>query len=645
MDFKEIIAKLIYTNLQNCMKEESIDNGCELTENDIKDYIEVPKEESNGDYAFPCFRLAKILRQAPNMIADKLKAQINDDVKAGSKQQANEEAKTNSNVQENKDTQRDEEVQTNSNVQENDNTQIKQKNNVSIIEKVESISGYLNFYIDKSQIVKQAIELFDEQKDEYGKMNIGEGKKVLVEYSSPNIAKPFHIGHLKTTIIGNSLYKIYKNCGFETLSLNHLGDYGTQFAKLIEGYKRWGKDYDLTENPIDKLSEIYKKINELCEQDENVLEECRETFKKLEDGDEYCVKLWNEFKELSLKEFQKIYELLNVKFDSYNGEAFYSDKMQEVIDILEKNGRLIESQGARVVDLEDKGIKTPCIIQKANGSSIYATRDLAAILYRARTYDYDKCIYVVGEEQNLHFKQIFEVAKYLDLDEKYTNGLEHVSYGMIMLPEGKMSTRKGNFVKVEDLLNESIAKAKEIMQDRNLDNKDVVSKQVGIGAVIFEDLKESRIKNQVFDLNEALNFNGETGPYVQYMAVRTKSVLEKALNNKNSADNINENSTNNTNVKEGINYKILTDDASIKLIKLISSFKQIILNSLEKNEPSIITRYSIDVAKAYGVFYDKNKIISDDQESQNARLYLTYMTKVTLENSLKLLGIEVPDKM
>ncbi len=569
-DIKEVIAKLI---------ENAIENS-EINTQEIKEYIEIPKEESNGDYAFPCFKLAKVLRQAPNQIAENLKNNIITDG--------------------------------------------------TVIDKIESVSGYLNFFVDKSQIVKSAIEKFDIQKKDYGKLDVGNGKRVLVEYSSPNIAKPFHIGHLKTTIIGNALYNIYKYCGYETISLNHLGDYGTQFAKLIEGYKRWGKEYDLSTNAIDKLSEIYKRINELCEEDENVLEECRQTFKKLEGGDEYCVKLWNEFKELSLKEFDKIYDLLNVKFDSYKGEAFYSDKMQEVIDILEKNGKLTESQGAKVVDLTDKGIKAPCIIQKSNGSSIYATRDLAAILYRARTYDFDKCIYVVGEEQNLHFKQVFEVAKYLDLDEKYTNGLEHVSYGMIFLPEGKMSTRKGNFVKVEDLLNESISKAKEIMQDRSLEDKEKIAKQVGIGAVIFEDLKESRIKNQIFDLNEALNFNGETGPYVQYMAVRTKSVLDKAGYVPN---------------KDDVDFNVLTDDSSIKLMKLINNFDKIILNSMDKNEPSIITRYSVDVAKAYSIFYNNNKILSEDRESQNARLYLTYMTKITLENALKLLGIEVPEKM
>lgn len=566
MDFKGLIAEAI-SNVTNISKEE------------IKQFIEIPKEESNGDYSFPCFRLAKELKNSPVNIANNIKENI--------------------------------------------------KIDENVISKIDVVNGYLNFYVSKENIVKTAIDKFESQKEEYGKSNIGEGKTVLVEYSSPNIAKPFHIGHLKTTIIGHSLYNIYKSQGFKTLGLNHLGDYGTQFAKLIEAYKRWGTEYDFSENPIDKLADMYVRINNLCSEDENVLEECRETFKKLEDGDQYCTELWNRFKELSLQEFNKIYELLGISFDSMNGEAFYSDKMQEVIDILDEKGKLIESKGAKVVNLEDQGIETPCIIQKANGSSIYATRDLAAIIYRSRTYDFDKCLYVVGEEQRLHFAQVFAVAKYL-VDKKYTDGLEHVYYGMIRLPEGKMSSRKGNFVKVEDLLNEAITKAREIIEQREIENKDLVAKQVGIGAVIFEDLAESRIKNQVFDLKEALNFNGETGPYIQYMAVRTKSVLEKA-------GYIPEANT--------LNVNKATDESSIKLLKYLMNFGNIIINTIEKNEPSIISRYLIDVAKSYSNFYNQNKILSDDKEMQDIRLYITYMTKVVLTNGLNLLGIEVPDKM
>ena len=567
MDFKSYIA-------------EAISKATNINKDEIESYVEIPKDETNGDFAFPCFRLAKELKQSPVNIANNIK----DNIKVDS----------------------------------------------NIISKIDVVNGFLNFYVAKECLAKETIQKFDTQKEDYGKSNIGEGKTVIVEYSSPNIAKPFHIGHLKTTIIGNSLYKLYKYLGFNTIGINHLGDYGTQFAKLIEGYKRWGGEYDFSTDAIDKLADIYKRINALCEDDEKVLEECRATFKKLEDGDPYCLDLWNKFKDLSVKEFDKIYDLLGVKFDSTKGEAFYSDKMQEVIDLLEKSGKLVESQGAKVVNLEDQGISTPCIIQKANGSSIYATRDLAAIMYRARTYDFDKCLYVVGEEQSLHFKQVFAVAKYLGLDEKYTNGLEHVAYGMIRLPEGKMSSRKGNFFKVEDLLDEAISKSKEIIQDRDIPNKELVAKQVGVGAVIFEDLAESRTKNQVFDLKEALNFNGETGPYIQYMTVRTNSVLEKAGYIPDSSK---------------LNLSKITDDSSIKLLKLIDDFESTLLDAMHKNEPSIISRYLIDVAKAFSTFYNDNKILCDDKEAQDARLYITYMTKIVLTNGLGLLGIEVPEKM
>lgn len=570
MNLKEKIA----IEIVNALKE----MNCQLDIESISELIEVPKEKQNGDFSFPCFRLAKELRKSPIDIANELKEKIN----------------------------------------------------IEFISKIEVLNGFLNFYVLRKKIVEETVRKFKEQDKDYGKSDLGKGKTVLVEYSSPNIAKPFHIGHLKTTIIGNSLYKIYNTLGFNTIRLNHLGDYGTQFAKLIEAYKRWGSEYDFSENAIDKLADLYVRINVLCNEDESVLEECRNTFKKLEDGDPFCVELRNKFKDLSLKEFDKIYNLLNIEFDSINGESFYLDKIDEIIDILEKSGKLEISNGAKIIDLSSEGINTPCIIKKSDGTSIYATRDLAAILYRTRTYDFDKCLYVVGEEQTLHLKQVFAVAKYLGIDEKYYNGLQHVSYGMIRLPEGKMSSRKGNFVKVEDLLNESIAKSQEIIQTRDIEDKEKVSKQVGIGAVIFDNLKESRTKMQVFDLNAALNFNGETGPYVQYTTVRTASVLEKAEKIP-TIDNI--------------NFEVLTDDASIEVIKLIASFTDSIIQAMRKNEPSIIARYLLTLAKAYSVFYSQNKVICDDEKIQNARVYLTYMTKITLTNGLDLLGIEVPNKM
>ena len=566
-NFKEIIA-------------EAIAKVTEIDKQEIESYIEIPKDLNNGDYAFPCFRLAKTLKKAPQVIASEIKEKI----------------------------------------------EISQP-----IEKVEALGGYLNFYIDKETIIKQVLKDIENQ-EEYGKSETGKGKNIVIDYSSPNIAKPFHIGHLKTTVLGGALYNIYKYLGYNVTGVNHLGDYGTQFGKLIEGYKRWGSEYDLKDNPIDDLADIYVRINNLCKEDETVLEQCRENFRLLENGDEYCVKLWNEFKNLSIKEFQKIYDLLGSHFDSWNGEAFYQDKTDEVIEILEKTGRLKESEGAKIIDLSEQGIDTPCMICKSNGSSIYATRDLAAILYRARTYDYDKSLYVTSYEQNLHFKQIFEVAKLLGLDKKYTDGLEHVAYGFIRLTTGKMSTREGNFVKVEDLLNNTIAEAKKIIEEKNpdLENKDEVAKKVGIGAVIFNDLATSRIKDEIFDINNMLNFQGETGPYIQYTYVRTKSVLDK---------------TKFVPKFKEIDCNLLKDEYSINIIKLLYSFEEVLEQVLEKSEPSILARFLIDLSKAYSSFYNENKIICDDKNIKNARLYLTMAVGKVLKQGAKLLGIEMPDKM
>ena len=575
MDFKTIIA-------------ENIASIVNIDLNELSDFVEVPKEKSNGDFSFPCFKLAKNLKKAPQMIAEELKTSL--------------ESKTDF---------------------------------MELFDKVDVVNGFLNFYVSKVHLVREATEKFAKQDKNYGKAENNNGKKIIIEYSSPNIAKPFHIGHLKTTIIGHSLYNIYKYLGYETFGLNHLGDYGTQFAKLIEGYKRWGSEYDFSTEPIEKLADIYKRINQLCTDDEDVLEICRDNFKKLEDGDKEFVELWAKFKELSLVEFEKIYDELNIKFDEYDGEAFYSDKIPEVLEILEKSGALVESEGAKIIDLTDQGIDSPIMVQKSNGSSIYATRDLATILYRTRKYDYDKNIYVVGNEQGLYFRQLFAASKYLGIEQKYIDGLEHVGYGIIMLPEGKMSTRKGNFIKAQDIIDETVNKVKSIMKEKNteLSEEEVekIAKQVGIGAIVFDYLHDNRNKTQIFDINQATNFNGETGPYIQYTAVRTKSVINKA------GGAVPE-------FKE-INLEKLTDDLSINVLKLISNFKDILNSVKEKSEPSILSRYLIDLAESYSSFYNSNKIINDDKELQDARIYLTHMVNVTLTNGLELLGIEVPDEM
>ena len=575
LNFKKEIAKFIA-------------NAVKLDENELESYIEVPKDSTNGDYAFPCFRLAKELKKSPVIIANDIKEKIVLDE--------------------------------------------------SIIEKVEVVSGYLNFYVNKQKMASEVIGEMLKNED-YGKSNVGNGKNIVIDYSAPNIAKPFHIGHLRSTVIGGALYKIYKYLGYNTIGINHLGDYGTQFGKMIEGYKLWKDEYNLEKNPIDQMMDIYIRINNLCKEDEKVLENCRNNFKKLEDGDPYCVELWEKFKQLSLKEFQRVYELLDSKFDSWNGEAFYSDKMQEVIDILEKTGKLEESQGAKIINLEDKGINTPIIIKKSNDSTTYATRDLAAILYRSRTYDFDKALYVVSYEQNLHFKQVFETAKLLGIDEKYTKGLEHVSFGMVLLPTGKMSTREGTVVKLEDLLDEAIQRAKTVIETKNpeLENKDEVAKKVGIGAVIFNDLSNSRIKDEIFDWNTILNFQGETGPYIQYTYVRTKSIIEKSGNKFEDIQN--------SDIFRNIKLEYLQDEEAQNILKLIYNFEEILKQVTEKNEPSILSRYLIDVAKAYSSYYNNNKIIVEDTDIKNARIFITYATGKILEIGASLLGMKMPDKM
>ncbi len=565
--FKKIIAQKI---------AKTVDAKCE----EIQNYIEIPPNLEMGDYAFPCFRLAKTLKKSPQEIASQIKENFE---------------------------------------------------NGDEIQEVKMVGGYLNFTLNPVTLVENVLTEIDEKQENYGASNEGSQKNIIVEYSSPNIAKPFHIGHLRNTIIGSSLYKIYQFLGYHTIGINHLGDYGTQFGKLIEGYKRWANEYPLDENPIEDLTQIYIRISDLCKQDETVLEQARENFRKLEQGDSACIDLWNRFRELSLKEFQKIYDLLEVKFDSWNGESFYVDKIPEVEIRLQKAGIITESEGAQIVDLEDKGLGA-CMIRKANGSTIYATRDLAAILYRAQTYDFDKCLYVVAYEQNLHFRQIFEVAKSLGIPEKCVNGLEHVRYGMTRLASGKMSTREGTAIKVEDLLKEAIARVEKVIDEKNpeMPNKKEEAKKIGIGAVIFNNLCTNIIKDQIFDWDTALSFNGETGPYIQYVYVRTNSVLEKAGY---------------VPLLQDVKFELLTDEESHKVISNLYEFQEILRAVVEKSEPSLLARYLINLSQSYSNFYHENKIISENKELTNARLYLTKSVGIVLKIGCRLLGIQMPDKM
>ncbi|WP_186430526.1 arginine--tRNA ligase [Clostridium sp. BSD9I1] len=563
MDFKNTLVKRI---------KEHVD----MPEEKIEALIEIPPRPEMGDYAFPCFQLSKVLRKAPNLIAEELKTNIN---KEG-------------------------------------------------FERIETMGPYLNFFVDKSVFTQNTLEKILSEKENYGKTNSGEGKNVAVEYSSPNIAKPFHVGHLFSTSIGNSLYKILSFEGYNCTRINHLGDWGTQFGKLISAYKRWVDEEALEKEPIKELLRIYVKFHDEAEKDPSLEEEGRMHFKKLEDGSEEEVRLWKRFRDLSLKEFNKVYEMLNVEFDSYAGESFYGDKMDAVIEEIDKCGLLTESNGAKVVMLEDYNMP-PCIIKKSDGATIYATRDLAAAVYRKNTYDFDKSIYVVGLEQSLHFKQVFTTLKLMG--KEWADYCKHVGFGLVRFADRKLSTRKGEVIFLEELLNESIEKTTAVIKEKNPDlaNKEEVAKKVGIGAVIFTYLKNNRERDIVFNWEEMLSFDGETGPYVQYSYARGKSILRKAGN-----------------IEGSINYKKLSSKEEFELAKTLSSFNEAILYSIDKLEPSIVTRYVIDVAKGFNKFYNAHSIVNaEDEETKVARIKLVEATCQVIKNGLNLLGIDVVEEM
>jgi arginyl-tRNA synthetase len=564
MDYKMLVAERI---------KEHVD----LELNLIERLIEIPPRSEMGDYAFPCFQLSKALRKAPVMIAEELKDKIN---KEG-------------------------------------------------FEKVESLGPYLNFFMDKSLFIKETIEKVLSEKNNYGSSKIGEGKKVIVEYSSPNIAKPFHVGHLFTTVIGNSLYRAFGFEGYGTVGINHLGDWGTQFGKLIAAYKKgWADEEKLEKEPINELLKIYVKFHDEAEKNPELEDEGRMYFKRLEDGCQEEVALWNRFKDLSLKEFESLYDTLGVKFDSYAGESFYSDKMDYVVKEIEGKGLLTESNGAKVVMLDEYNMP-PCIIKKADGASIYATRDLAAAMYRKKTYDFSKCIYVVGSDQALHFKQVFTTLKLLG--HEWANNLVHVGFGLVKFADKKLSTRKGDVVFLEDLLNEAVSKTLEIINEKNpnLENKEETAKKIGIGAIVFTYLKNNREREIVFDWKEMLNFEGETGPYVQYTYARGKSILRKAGE-----------------ASGNIDYSKITTSEEFELVKLISRFQDAILMAIDKLEPSVITRHIIEIAKAFNKFYNAHSILNaEDEEIKKARLVLVDTTCQVIKNGLWLIGLEAVEKM
>ena len=565
MDYKKHIAEKLAS--------------CGIDKEEIEAAIAVPPDNKMGDYALPCFKFAKVMRKSPVAIAEELKNTFATD---------------------------------------------------DAISEVEAVNGYLNFRVNRTALVKETLEKIAEQGEAFGSSDMGNGKTICIDYSSVNIAKPFHIGHLSTTVIGGALYRIFKFLGYNTVGINHLGDYGTQFGKLIYAYKHWGSEEAVKEGGVKELTRLYVRYHKESENDPSMDDEARSYFKLIENGDEECVKLFNLFKEITLKEVEKIYDELDIKFDSYAGESFYNDKMQPVIDELAEKGLLVESEGAKIVDLEKYGMP-PCIILRSDGASLYATRDLAAACYRKEHYDFDKCLYVVAYQQNLHFKQIFKVLELMG--KPWAKDLVHVAYGMVSLLDDNgnqvaMSTRNGTVVLLEDVLKKCHEKCLEIIEQKNpdLEDKENVARQVGTGAVIFGALSNSKIKDIAFSYSKILNFDGETGPYVQYTAARIKSVLRKGgAIGKYEIKNVNED--------------------EYQLIALLSTFPDVVKAAAERLEPFFVTRYAIDVASAFNKFYFDCKIIGDDANEPNFRLAISSATLTVLSSALTLLGIKVPERM
>ena len=565
MDYKKHIAEKLAS--------------CGIDKEEIEAAIAVPPDNKMGDYALPCFKFAKVMRKSPVAIAEELKNTFATD---------------------------------------------------DAISEVEAVNGYLNFRVNRAALVKETLEKIAVQGEAFGSSDMGNGKTICIDYSSVNIAKPFHIGHLSTTVIGGALYRIFKFLGYNAVGINHLGDYGTQFGKLIYAYKHWGSEEAVKEGGVKELTRLYVRYHKESENDPSMDDEARSYFKLIENGDEECVKLFNLFKEITLKEVEKIYDELDIKFDSYAGESFYNDKMQPVIDELAEKGLLVESEGAKIVDLEKYGMP-PCIILRSDGASLYATRDLAAACYRKEHYDFDKCLYVVAYQQNLHFKQIFKVLELMG--KPWAKDLVHVAYGMVSLLDDNgnqvaMSTRNGTVVLLEDVLKKCHEKCLEIIEQKNpdLEDKENVARQVGTGAVIFGALSNSKIKDIAFSYSKILNFDGETGPYVQYTAARIKSVLRKGgAIGKYEIKNVNED--------------------EYQLIALLSTFPDVVKAAAERLEPFFVTRYAIDVASAFNKFYFDCKIIGDDVNETNFRLAISSATLTVLSSALTLLGIKVPERM
>ncbi|MBQ0859987.1 arginine--tRNA ligase [Enterococcus lactis] len=563
MNNKDLVAKAVYDVVKD-----------DLTLEQVEQLLENPKSAEHGDVAFPAFSLAKVYRKAPQQIAADLAEKI-------------------------------------------DSANFK---------KIEVVGPYLNFFMNKELISKKVLQTVVKEKEHYGDSNIGNQGTVPIDMSSPNIAKPISMGHLRSTVIGNSIGFIMEKIGYQPIRINHLGDWGTQFGKLIVAYKKWGSEEAVKAEPINELLRLYVQFHEVAETEPELNEEARAWFKRLEEGDEEAIQLWQWFRDESMKEFNKIYDLLEVQFDSLNGEAFYNDKMDEIVELLEEKHLLNEDKGAEIVDLSAYDLN-PALIKKSDGATLYITRDLAAALYRKRTYDFKQSLYVVGNEQSYHFKQLKAVLKEMGFD--WSDDMHHIPFGLITQGGKKLSTRKGKIVLLEEVLNEAIQSAKEQISEKNpdLENKDVVAKQVGVGAVIFHDLKNDRLNTFDFNLEEVVRFEGETGPYVQYTHARAVSLLEKA----------------GFVPSETADYA-LNDDISWEVVKLVQKYPETVLSAGEKYEPSVIAKHAIKLAQAFNKYYAHTKILADDEQKE-ARLALVYAVTVLLKEDLRLLGLHAPDKM
>lgn len=563
MDLKKIVATEIHRHVAE-----------HLNEQQVYDLLEKPKHAEHGDIAFPAFSLAKVFRKAPQMIA----------------------------------------------------TELAEKIDSPAISKTEPVGPYLNFFLNKDLISAEILKEIVTQSESYGQSDYGKGQSVPIDMSSPNIAKPMSMGHLRSTVIGNALANIVEKVGFKPVKINHLGDWGTQFGKLIVAYKKWGDVEKVEQDPIAELLKLYVHFHEVAEEQPELEDEARAWFKKLEDGDQEATELWTRFRSESLKEFMTVYDMLDIQFDSFNGEAFYNDKMDEVIELLEEKGVLTQDRGATIVDLEKYNLN-PALIKKSDGATLYITRDLAAAIYRKRNYDFALSLYAVGNEQSNHFKQLKAVLT--EMGYEWADKMHHIPFGLITQGGKKLSTRKGKVILLEEVLNEATSLALEQINSKNptLEDKEEVAKQVGVGAVVFHDLKNDRLNNFDFVLEEVVQFEGETGPYVQYTNARALSILRKAAVDLDLDAPLN-----------------LSDDYAWGILKLVNSFPDIIMSSFERFEPSVIAKYSLQLSQAFNRYYANTKVLVED-EQRNARLVLVKATSVILQESLRLLGVKAPERM